>query len=144
MSQRTNLNNINESDLPYSINLLNTVMLPENFQSTIFKMNDQSVLLQLSKIVIKRLVFNLPLTPNEISIAADKSPGNPWQLNIHRPGVLRQVYGLDIRCCENNIVQRYAYGLGANTTSEGTDPCRVTVKPFCEELKLMSLIFNKV
>ena len=107
-------------------------------------MDNPSLVLKLAKIFIKRLVLNVPSTPDGISIAADKSPGNPWQLNIHRPGVLRQVYGLNICVTDKNIVERYAYGLGAKTTSEGTDPSRVTVKPFCEELELMSSIFHKV
>ena len=52
--------------------------------------------------------------------------------------MLRQVYGLDICLKENNTVVRYAYGLGKRITSEGTDPSRVMIKPFCDELKLTS------
>ena len=84
----------------------------------------------------------MPSTPNGISIAADKPGSNNWQLNISRPGVLRQIYGLDICLLDTNKVQRYAHGLGKMTTSEGTDPSRVTIKPFCDKLQLMSVILH--
>ena len=44
----------------------------------------------------------------------------------------------------DDIVERYAYGLGGKTTAEGTDPSRVTVKPFSDDLKLMSSIIHKI
>ena len=90
-------------------------------------------------------MYNLPCTPDGISIALDKPENNNWQLNINRSAVLRQVYGLDIRDIGDGIVERYAYGLGNKTTAEGTDPARVTVQPFNDDLKLMtSIIQNKL
>ena len=53
-------------------------------------------------------------------------------------------YGLNLGLLDKNKVQRYAYGLGQFTVSEGTDPSRVRIRPFFDKLKIMSVILHTV
>ena len=56
---------------------------------------------------------------------------------------VRQYYGLDLECKTESIVNRVAYRSQFNIRSEGTDPCKLIVKPFPQEMVLMSRYFRK-
>ena len=144
LSQKECNHNINDIYDQYTVTLLHSVPLLPNFHSTLCILNSSLRLIGLARHIVIRLVYSMPCTPNGITIAADKPGSNNWVLNISRPGVLRQIYGLDIRLVDGNLVERYAYGLGTKTLSEGTDPCRVSIKPFCDKLGLMSVILHSI
>ena len=144
LSQKQSHHNVTDLFSLYTITLAPIVQLPENFLSRLLFLNNSIVLIELARYIIIRLVYNMPCSIDGICIAADKPGSNNWQLNIVRPSVLRQIYGVDICLMDGNKVQRYAYGLGKTTTSEGTDPSRVAIKPFCDNLQLMSVILHNV
>ena len=60
-------------------------------------------------------------SPLGIKLSLDKPLNNDVSLNIFRPAVLRQYYGLEIGTY-NNKFQRYTYGCGSGMTSVGMDP----------------------
>ena len=60
-------------------------------------------------------------------------------LNILRPAVLRQYYGLNVRDTfkSNDGVERYAYGSGTGTSTVGIDPNNFVTREMNEDMKLM-------
>lgn len=72
-----------------------------------------------------------------IKLSLDKPLNNDIALNILRPAVLRQYYGIDIENNENTV-KRYTYGSGSGTSSVGMDPCNFVTRPFNNWLVHMS------
>ena len=67
-----------------------------------------------------------------IAIVAEQPMNNPIMLNITRPAVLRQYYGLDMGSPRNQIIKRATYGFKSHV---GTDPSKFITKPFDINLK---------
>jgi len=62
-------------------------------------------------------------------------------LNILRPAVLRQYYGLNVKddVTHNDCVERYTYGSGTGTSTVGIDPNNFVTREMTEEMKSMSI-----
>ena len=95
-------------------------------------------LINLSKLVLKKLIFDPPDSLHGTSIVADAPEYNIAMLNVQRPGVLRQYYGMDIDNINDQLVTRVAYRSNTSFTSEGSNPLKLIIKPFTTELMLMS------
>ena len=67
---------------------------------------------------------------------------NDVQLNIVRPAVLRQYYGLSVDSVKDNICIRPAFGFNNGRQAEGTDYRRIVVKPFCDDMSGMSKLLH--
>jgi len=67
-------------------------------------------------------------------------------LNILRPAVLRQYYGLNVKDVvrQKHSVQRYTYGSGSGTSSVGIDPNNFVTREMSEDMKLMSIELNEL
>ena len=85
-----------------------------------------------------------PNSPNGITIVADAPECNNAMLNVKRPAVLRQYYGMNIGEKVGHGITRVAYRSHLATGSEGSDPFRLTIKPFSIEIELMSKYVNKL
>ena len=84
-----------------------------------------------------------PNSPNGITIVADAPECNNTMLNVKRPAVLRQYYGMNIGVESDHIIRRVAYRSMLTTSSEGSDPMKLTIKPFSPEIEEMSkIIYN--
>ena len=59
--------------------------------------------------ILKRLILSPPDTLEGISIVADNPECNLAMLNVKRPGVLRQYYGLNLYNIDDFLVMRVAY-----------------------------------
>ena len=121
----------------YFISVLNRNFLDKQFKSIHFKVTNNKYLCQLAVSISKKLIVSTPNSSDGISITVDKPGSNKPQLNIVRPAVLRQNYGMNLKSNNNNTTTRYAYGLSINTTFEGTDPLRIQVKPFSYEMDIL-------
>ena len=72
---------------------------------------------------------------NGISVVAEQPFNNPIMLNILRPGVIRQYYGMDSGIIQQDSINRATYGFKSHV---GTDPNKFITKPFDINMKLMS------
>ena len=91
-----------------------------DFMSLLVSLPKNNPLSMLGGIILKSLVFNGSNTRDGISIIADEPLGNPPMLNVSRPAVLRQYYGLD-KFIKGEI-QRPTFGFFKGAQSEGSDP----------------------
>ena len=73
----------------------------------------------------------------------DKPLNNDMELNITRPAVLRQYYGLETSIC-NETVERYTYGSGTGTTSVGMDADNFVTRTMNQEMLEMSSYIYKM
>ena len=64
-----------------------------------------------------------------IKLSLEKPLNNDIQLNILRPAVLRQYYGMNIEE-EVDKVKCYTYGSGSGTSSVGMDPHNFVTRPW--------------
>ena len=78
-----------------------------------------------------------------ISIVADAPECNDVMLNVKRPGVLRQYYGLDIKNIDNKTIERVAYRAQTSFRSEGSDPYNLKIKPFSADMVVVSEYMHK-
>ena len=113
------------------------------FRSKVVKPLLNSELVSMGYEILRNLILSPPNSLWGISIVADAPECNKAMLNVKRPGVLRQYYGLDLECKTESIVKRVAYRSQFNIRSEGTDPYKLIVKPFPQEMVLMSRYFWK-
>ena len=107
-------------------------------KSKIIKLENVEFLLQMGLHLTMGLVRNPPDSFSGISIVADAPECNDIMLNVVRPGVLRQYYGLNIGIEKNNIIERIAYRSQVSIKSEGSDPYKLIIKPFNSDLCAMA------
>ena len=100
-------------------------------------------LVQLGNTILFRLIMNPPDSFFGISIVVDAPECNKAMLNVKRPGVLRQYYGLDVKQIDCTTIQRVAYRSHTSIRSEGSDPLKLIIKPFPNEMAEMAQFFNK-
>ena len=65
-------------------------------------------LVHIGNVISKSVIQNLPDSYLGISIIADALECNDAMLNIKRPGVLRQYYGMDIEKIDDTVTNRVA------------------------------------
>ena len=77
-----------------------------------------------SRQIVDKLICSQLNSPKGISLSLDTPLNNPPMLNILRPAVLRQYYGLNVKDVtnQNHTVERYTYGSGSGTSSVRIDP----------------------
>ena len=78
----------------------------------------------------KLLLSNID-TIDGISVVTEEPMGNGLMMNINRPGVLQQYYGMNIGECKDNLINRVTYGYN---TPRRIDPNRFNTKPFDDNL----------
>ena len=85
--------------------------------------------------VLDKLFLSKLDSINGISVVAEQPFNNPIMLNILRPGVICQYYGMDRGVIHNHSIKRATYGFKSHV---GTDPNKFITKPFDMNMKLMS------
>ena len=90
-----------------------------------------------SRSIIDELICSKINSKYGIKLSLDKPLNNDMELNITRPAVLRQYYGLETSIC-NDRVERYTYGSGTGTTSVGMDPDNFVTRTMNQEMLEMS------
>ena len=109
-------------------------------------MPSHTTLANASRHIIDELICS-PLNSNKgIQLSLDTPLNNPPMLNILRPAVLRQYYGLDVEEVkdEKNGIDRYTYGSGTGTSTVGIDPNNFVTREMTEDMKLMSIELKKL
>ena len=79
-----------------------------------------------------------PNSPDGISIAANAPECNNATLNGKQPAVICQYYGMNIGEESGQVIKRVAYGSQWSISSEGSDPRKLTIKPFFKEIEVIS------
>ena len=137
------INNLPKVNCYSSYILRNRIEL--NFKSLHIKLRlKYHPLLELSRIVLHRLLTAIPNSKNGISITTEEPLNNGVMLNIGRPGVLRQAFGLSYTLPTVNPSIRAAYGHINGRLPIGADPKRYKVKPFGPELIFMSILIQNL
>jgi len=90
-----------------------------------------------NKILID-LIHSKPGTKNGITVATEEPLNNGLMLNVSRPGVLRQYYGVTKIENGNNTCVRATFGYINGRLPVSIDPFRYSVKPFSPEMQEMS------
>ena len=135
--------NCNKEQLPnYSFTCFNNCNRKIGLKSMLIKPDIANELIHMGNVILRSVIHNLPDSFLGISIIADAPECNDAMLNIKRPGVLRQYYGMDIEKIDDNITKRVAYRSQTSFTSEGSDPLKLVVKPFPDDMIFMSEFFS--
>ena len=96
-----------------------------------------TLLYDYSRAIIDEIIRSPINSPCGIKLSLDKPLNNDVDLNILRPAVLRQYYGMDIE--EGvDMVKRYTYGSGSGTSSVGMDPHNFVTRPWNAWMLAMS------
>ena len=128
------------SKYSYSINV-DCPLFKSNMYSKVLQCSGSRLLTLLAKQHLYQLIMSKPNSPNGITIVADAPECNNAMLNVKRPAVLRQYYGMNIGVESDHIIRRVAYRSMLTTSSEGSDPMKLTIKPFSPEIEEMSKLF---
>ena len=92
---------------------------------------------------LKDLITNPLNSLKGIAITAER-PYGTLKLNVDRPAVLRQYYGMDVIDKKSKeIIGRRTYGINENVTMIGTDPTGFVTKPFGYYLLKISNVLTK-
>ena len=101
-------------------------------------------ILYLAKEISKHLLSDIPNTLHGISIATEEPMNNGLKLNITRPAVLRQYYGVSNHSNDELHCNTVAYGYKHGKLPVSIDPSRYTVKPFSLSMTEMSIYFHSI
>ena len=103
-------------------------------------MPSHSTLSNASCHIVDKLICSPLNSNNGIRLSLDTPLNNPPMLNILRPAVLRQYYGLNVE--EKELpkygIPRYTYGSGTGTSTVGRDPNNFVTREMSEDMKTMS------
>jgi len=125
----------NKEQLPnYSYSPLKNYNMEIGLKSMLIKPYIAEELVQIGNVILKSVIHNIPDSFLGLSIIADAPECNNAMLNIKRPGVLRQYYGMDIEKIDDTVIKRVAYRSQTSFTSEGSDPLKLVVKPFPNDM----------
>ena len=69
-------------------------------------------------------------SPNGCSIVCEQPMGSNIILNMFRPAILRQYYGVNQSILCSDIVSRCTYGFGSKRNNVCMDPNKFVTKPF--------------
>ena len=112
------------------------------FRSKLCTSGSSKYLAFLGRKVLYKLVNSQFDSLHGISLVADAPECNKKaKLNVTRAGVLRQYYGLDLGLVDKNRMKRVAYRSHSATSSEGSDPKKLVIKPFSCELSEMAKFY---
>ena len=106
------------------------------------KYENWGLITNLSSEIVKSMIISPFNSVNGIHLCKDAPLGNKPKLNILRPGVLRQYFG--INHVENSHysveVYRYSYGMGMGSAcrSIGTEKTQLKTRPFNDDLYTIS------
>ena len=144
-------NNIEGTFSPYVEYVLNMKELYINSSSILCSQNytdfkSKDVLLPQCDIIsymCVKILDNLNLHPmkscNGCSIVCEQLMGNNIMLNILRPAVLRQYYGVTKCFLRSDIVSRCTYILGSKRNNICADPNKFITKPFDMNMQNVAL-----
>ncbi len=108
--------------------------------------NQWGLIVDLSLKLIERMVRSPFDSIDGIHLCFEAPYHNDPLLNIVRPGVLRQYFGMDHNEFNDydDVVYRYTYGFGKGTacTSVGSDPATLLTRPFPRELYKISTLIH--
>ena len=121
-----NSNRSSVSVLPYQMH--------DFLQSRQILLSHKLHILNLCRNVFDKLFLSKIDSFKGISVVAEQPFNNPIMINILRPGVIRQYYGMNKGVVNNDIISRATYGLKSHV---GTDPNKFITKPFDINMKFM-------
>ena len=102
------------------------------------------VLIPLCKNVMDKLINSPVNSIHGISIVACQSMGNPIMLNVTKPAVLQQYYGVDIEDKDQHVVLKATFGFLKGLNKAGIGPHRYTLKSFDNNLHAISTCVMKI
>ena len=108
----------------------------KDLSSIVCQLPPNTLFYVLGRYIIDELIQSPINSPLGIKLSLDKPLNNDVALNIFRPAVLRQYYGLEIGNC-NNKFRRYTYGSGSGMTSVGMDPHNFVTRALSHEMITM-------
>ena len=114
--------------------------------SIVYQLPKNTLLFCYSRAIIDHLICSPVNSRTGIKLSLDKPLNNDVDLNILRPAVLRQYFGMDI---EEQMykVKRYTYGSGSGSSSVGMDSLNFVTRPWNSLMFAMSndiqLILNE-
>ena len=116
--------------LPTNNNIisLNDILKRRSFQ---IKLPMSNPLLSWCRNVLDKLFQSNIDTIDGISVVTEEPMGNGLMLNINRPAVLQQYFGMNIGEPKDNLIKRVTYGYN---TPRRIDPNRFNTKPFDDNL----------
>ena len=101
----------------------------DELYSMVCQFQKHTLLHEFSRKIIDELVRSPINSQSGIKLSLDKPLNNDIDLNILRPAVLRQYYGMNI--IEGvDQVKRYTYGSGSGTSSVGMNPHNFVTRPW--------------
>ena len=134
-----NINTVN----PYSYFLVDSSTNKSvDIKSCVVTSVNRNELTSLARYILRTLIVNPINSLLGISIVADAPQCRNMNLNVKRPGVLRQYYGLDIEKIDKDTVRRVSYRSQTSFQSEGSDPHKLVIKPFLDDMVEMAEYFN--
>ena len=96
-----------------------------------------TLLHDLSRKIIDEIIHSPINSPCGIKLSLDKPLNNNIDLNLLRPAVLRQYYGVNIEEGFDKV-KRYSYGSGSGTSSVGMDRYNFVTRPWNDWMSAMS------
>ena len=108
----------------------------DELQSIVCQLPSNTLLHDLSRTVIDKLIRSPINSKCGIKLSLDKPLNNDVDLNILRPAVLRQYFGKEIDNI-NGKLQRSTYGSGTGTSSVGMDPHNFVTRSLSCEMSAM-------
>jgi len=113
-----------------------------DIKSCVILSSNSNEVSSLARCILRTLLMNPIDSFLGISIVADAPQYRNVNLNVKRPGVLRQYYGMDIEQINEFYVRRVAYRSQTSFQSEDSDPHKLVIKPFLDDMKIMAEYFK--
>ena len=101
----------------------------DELYSMVCQFQKHTLLHEFSRKIIDELVRSPINSQSGIKLSLNKPLNNDIDLNILRPAVLRQYYGMNITEGVEQV-KRYTYGSGSGTSSVGMDPLNFVTRPW--------------
>ena len=121
-----------------SINSNTIIQRHSDLLSIVIHLGSTTYLHQLASAVIDKLVSSPISSFNGIHVTIESPYSSHGLLNVYRPAVLRQYFGINYKK-EYPYVQRYSYGTGVGVNSVGIDPSNLMTRELTNEMKDLSM-----